>query len=271
MSSFSEWIRGTVSKKLSFAGYEFTEATYAPGVKLSPHSHDCVYFRYVLEGDFTEFYGKKELLSGPSTVIFRSTDEIHSNHFHTKSRCFNIQVEPKHFDLISCGHERLSDTYVSRGGNPAYLIGRLYRELQTIDEFSGLTIEGLMLEIIAETLRQSAKKTFRNPPCWLLRVKESIDDEKFKQNITIKHLAKIAAVHPTHMAGEFRRYFGITIGDYVRLRRVEFARHKLITSNIPISEIALASGFYDQSHFTRVFKNIVGMTPAVYRNTFESH
>ena len=55
-SKDSDWIRGNIAKKLSLNGYNFTEAIYAPNTKLSPHSHNFIYFRYVLTGNFTEFY-----------------------------------------------------------------------------------------------------------------------------------------------------------------------------------------------------------------------
>lgn len=267
---FSEWIRGKILRDFSLGGFKFTEATYAPGVKLSPHSHDFIYFRYVLAGNFTEKFGKNEVLSKPATMWFRSTDEIHSNHFHTKSRCLSINFKPRQFERLSNNEKFLKDTKIIATKNITHLFTRLYREIQEVDEFSELTIEGLMLEIIAETLRQSSKRNFRTPPLWLEQIKEKLNEE-FRENLTIETLARLADVHPTHLVGEFRRYFKMTIGDYVRQKRVEFARNELISSNIPISEIALDSGFFDQSHFTRVFKKTIGMTPAVYRNTFRNH
>ena len=127
-----------------------------------------------------------------------------------------------------------------------------------------------MLEIVAETLRQTSNKSLGTPPRWLITTKERLD-QGFRENLTIDSLAKSAGIHPTHLVGEFRRYFKTTIGDYVRQRRVESAKQMLMSSKTPISEIALISGFFDQSHFTRVFKKTVGITPAVFRATFRDH
>lgn len=270
MSMSSEWIRGKISREFSLGDYKFTEAVYSPDVRLSPHSHDFIYFRYVLAGTFTEYVSKGEFLSKPSTMMFRSSDETHSNHFHTKTRCLTIKLKSRQFEKISNNQKMLKDTTILSSKNMTRLFTGLYRELYSVDEFSEMTVEGLMLEIVAETFRQSVKRTFGNLPRWLVQTKENLD-EGFRQNVTIETLANIAGVHPTHLVGEFRRHFKTTIGDYVRQRRIEFARKKLIHSNIPISEIALASGFFDQSHFTRVFKKVTGMTPAVYRTTSQSH
>jgi AraC family transcriptional regulator len=81
-------------------------------------------------------------------------------------------------------------------------------------------------------------------------------------------LAEIAAevgVHPVHLASTFRRYFHHTMGDYQRQLRVEFACRQLASGCASLGEIALAAGFADQSHFVRVFKRHLGITPGAYR------
>jgi AraC family transcriptional regulator len=54
----------------------------------------------------------------------------------------------------------------------------------------------------------------------------------------------------------------------LRKRRIEKASHSLQNSNQSLVEIALSSGFSDQSQFTKSFKRMTGLTPAQYRNLF---
>ena len=82
----------------------------------------------------------------------------------------------------------------------------------------------------------------------------------------VRELAKEAGVHPVYLARIFRRYYGCTIGDYVRSIRIQQAQEDLLDSNKAIAEIAIKNGFADQSHFTRSFKHVTGVTPARYRN-----
>jgi AraC-like DNA-binding protein len=63
----------------------------------------------------------------------------------------------------------------------------------------------------------------------------------------------------------FRQIHGCTVGEYVRKLRINAACHDLNDSEIPLAEVALTSGFADQSHFSRVFKRQVGMTPGAFR------
>ena len=80
-------------------------------------------------------------------------------------------------------------------------------------------------------------------------------------------LALDIGVHPVHLARVFRKNFDCTVGEFVRRLRIERACKEIAESSAPISEIALALGFYDQSHFSNTFKRFTGMTPAAYRAT----
>jgi AraC family transcriptional regulator len=62
-----------------------------------------------------------------------------------------------------------------------------------------------------------------------------------------------------------RRAFGESLGSYQRRLRVRLACERLRDSSLSLAAIALDAGFTDQSHFTRVFKRLIGATPAVFR------
>ena len=264
----SDWIRGNVLSKTDMSGYRFTEAQYTSGTKLSPHSHDYVYLRYVLSGNFTEYYGRNEAVCDSGTVMFRANDEKHHNTFQDASKCLTVRFDSRRLEEIFPEHKYPTTTSL-KSGSLSLLFTRLYREIREQDEFSELTIKGLMLEIAAEMFRKLDRRNTSSPPLWLLNVKELIDGSG-SERVAIKDLAIAANRHPTHLVNAFRDHFSMTIGDYVRIRRIEKSITKLCGSNMPISEIALEAGFYDQSHFSRVFKKTMGVTPSAYRRSFKS-
>ena len=78
---------------------------------------------------------------------------------------------------------------------------------------------------------------------------------------TLRAAAAVVGRHPTHLARSFRATFGLAPHAYVTARRVDRARRLLVDGMAP-AEVAVAVGFHDQAHLTRVFRRHVGTTPA---------
>jgi AraC-like DNA-binding protein len=102
------------------------------------------------------------------------------------------------------------------------------------------------------------------PPKALRRVRDYIDAH-LEESIGLKDLAEVAGLSMFHFARAFKQSQGVTPNCYLFQRRVERAQQLLADSNLPLCEIAIATGFSDQSHFARRFREHVGTTPAKYR------
>ncbi len=126
-------------------------------------------------------------------------------------------------------------------------------------------LEGLTLELLAAAAE--APPTPRAAPRWLPRVLERLHDE-LDRPVTLQELARDLALHPAQLSAGFRRHLGRSLGQYRRELQVEFVRQHLRDPRLagePLAEIALAAGFADQAHCTRVFKAVTGWTPARFR------
>ena len=106
-------------------------------------------------------------------------------------------------------------------------------------------------------------------PPWLRQAREIIV-EHFSETLKLTQIAAEVGVHPVYLATAFRQKFGVTVGEFVRQLRIEHACAELIKGDLPLAAIALQAGFADQSHFSKVFKLYVGMTPHKYRNIVRS-
>ncbi|NUS16343.1 MAG: AraC family transcriptional regulator [Streptomyces sp.] len=91
-------------------------------------------------------------------------------------------------------------------------------------------------------------------------------DARLRDGVTLQEAAARVHAHPTHLVRAFSGAFGIAPHQYVMARRVDLAR-RLLLDGQPVGEVATAVGFYDQSHFTRHFKRIVGTPPGRYART----
>jgi AraC family transcriptional regulator len=98
----------------------------------------------------------------------------------------------------------------------------------------------------------------------LRRVIEYLD-EHLDQNLGLRHLAGVSGLSEDHFARAFRESTGVPPHRFLLQRRMARARQLLEISDLPIAEIALALGFADQSHLTRLFRRETGMTPGQMR------
>ena len=102
------------------------------------------------------------------------------------------------------------------------------------------------------------------PPRAMRRVREFVE-EHLEENISIQALANIASLSMYHFARAFKQSEGMTPHEYLIRRRVQRTKDLLAETDLSLSEIALASGFSDQSHCARRFREHVGVTPSSYR------
>jgi AraC family transcriptional regulator len=86
-----------------------------------------------------------------------------------------------------------------------------------------------------------------------------------EHDVSLGDLAEVAGLSPHYFAELFRQRLGTTPHRYVLERRIERAKHLLRNRTRTILEVAHLSGFKDQGHFGRVFRQLVGATPSAYR------
>jgi transcriptional regulator GlxA family with amidase domain len=98
----------------------------------------------------------------------------------------------------------------------------------------------------------------------LRRIREYIDNN-IEQRISVEALAGLASLSVCYFVRAFKQSVGVTPHDYLIRRRVERTMELLAGTDMPLSEIALATGFADQSHCARRFRQHVGMSPKAYR------
>ncbi|TDV06775.1 AraC family transcriptional regulator [Paraburkholderia caballeronis] len=97
----------------------------------------------------------------------------------------------------------------------------------------------------------------------LARLTEYIEDN-LDRSIGLGELAGVVNVSRFHFSRLFKRSMGMTAISYVEQCRIRRAQTLILETVIPLSEIALMTGFADQSHFTRRFHRHVGCTPATF-------
>ena len=264
-SLYGETLR---SRKVS--SFELSERVYPARFRTPRHSHKQALFCYVVQGDYTETYGRKTRECSQSALLFHPANETHAEHFHDSGgKSFIIEIAPDWLERARECAAVVDDPAEFHGGAHELLARRLYKEFTLMDGASSLVIEGLMLEMIGETSRHNAhhsRISANLAPRWLQQARDLLHS-RFAERLTLAELAHDVGVHPVHLAQAFHKSYQRTIGDYVRQLRIEYACRELAASETPIVQIALAAGFCDQSHFTRTFKRLIGVAPSQYRES----
>lgn len=246
-----------------------TESDIMPGAVLPRHSHENAYFCWVVLGTFTETYGRKSRECLPSTFKYHPPGEVHEERFHTAgARLFRVEVSREWLDHVREHSPGLADPAEYHDDTLRQLMSTLHAEFLFADGGgSQLAISWLALEIASAASRHEGRRGSpgRNAPGWVDAVREIVH-ERFADPPTIAAIAGQVGLHPVYLASAFRRHTRYSIGEYMRLVRVEYARRALATSDEPLVEIALAAGFADQSHFCRTFKRYTKLTPSEFRS-----
>ena len=145
---------------------------------------------------------------------------------------------------------------------------RIAGELRAHDQSWPLAAEGLVLQLLATAGRADPSAQTRRP-AWLRDVRDLLH-ERTPASASLSELAGVVGVHPAHLARSFRRDYGVTVGQYARELRLEWATSQLARPDLSLAEVAAGAGFADQSHFTRSFRSYAGVTPGRYRELVRS-
>lgn len=242
------------------------EITYPPGSCEGRHSHRRASFIYIVGGDHWATHSRGGGTARAGTVRYLPVGEPHEVYFPLGSTCLQLELESSTIDLaaeqgrpLECPGEILD----ARAGP---LGVRLHHELFRSDDLSQIDVEAVALQLLLSG-EPAGHARRRDPPPWLRRIGEQLCEE-FASRFGLQTIARSAGRHPVQVSRQFHRHFGCTLSEYVRRARVARAQGLLRHTDRGISDIALACGFADQSHFTTAFRRVTGVPPQRYRRAF---
>lgn len=226
------------------------EAAYAPGATVPRHTHEAPLLAAVLSGS-VELTVRRGQYACTRGGVFTHAGEAHANRFGARG----ARLLLVHFDgALECP-SLVADPRVSR------LAQQLAGELRSSDTVAPLAREGLGLQLLALAARAEPEQADAR---WMRRVRDYMEAHLLSP-LRLADLAAVAGVHPAHLGRAFRAALGESPAAYLRRRRLEWARERLLASDAPLADIALQAGFCDQGHFARAFRKMTGLTPGQVR------
>ena len=135
-------------------------------------------------------------------------------------------------------------------------LGRALKQIDTLRD--DLQRENLLL-------REQAAGARGGLAPWQLKRAEALMSENLSVQVPLGQVAEECGLSVRHLARAFRQSTGVPPHRWLLDRRVERAKELLPNSDLSLSDVALACGFGDQSHFTRTFTAAVRLSPGVWR------
>jgi AraC family transcriptional regulator len=230
------------------------------------HTHHDAHFILVTGGVYVSAAGRTPA-DGQAVLVYNPPGTTHRDHFERGRGSFlAVSIRPAAASAALAG--------LSAPDEPLYLTAARQRGIAIriaaacARGAEALSLEALGLELLG-SLDRRAPPERAAPPGWLAAALELLHD-RWREELTVTQIAADVGVHAVHLARTFRRHCGCTPGEFARFRRLERSLALLRGTRLSLAEVALDSGFADQSHFSRTFARCFGLPPGEYRRLLGS-
>lgn len=244
--------------------YDVSEQRYTPGLTLNFGVETDGYFCFVSGGALSDSNAAKRFAYSGVNLLFFPPNQPRTVEFDEPTLCLIVRVAPALLSRVRLELQDRSPVDI-QGWEALWLIRKLQAEFRKDTDSGSLIVEAIILQLLVITARCSREERKSSARAWLSNIRKVIEDQ-YLNEFRLSELAALAGVHRVHLVREFRKHYGATIGQYIRKLRVDHACQLLGQTNLPLREISSRCRFADQSHFTKQFRKLSGLTPAAYRD-----
>ncbi|MFC0777870.1 helix-turn-helix transcriptional regulator [Flavobacterium sp. HJSW_4] len=242
-------------------GLAVVETEYQNKVYEGWHSHNNAHITLFLNGGTTEKRKNFSETVGPGSLLFYHSDELHLNQNTLfPSRNINIEIEENLLKELEMNEAALEKS-VQNSVYTKFLILKIFKETQSSDSFSNDNIRMLFSQLSNST---DHLERFDKSPFWVKSLNELLND-CWNENPNLNDLAQVLHLNPITISKHFPKYFGCTLGEYMRRIKINRSLSLIQSSPENLTEIAFQCGFSDQSHFIRTFKSQTGFLPKQFQ------
>jgi AraC family transcriptional regulator len=258
---------GITDQKLDTDGLILTNTLYTHDY-VDWHYHENAYFTFILSGKVMEGNKKGKIDLSAGSLLFHNAQESHYNiKPKGETRGMHLEIEQRWMNELYANGNINEGSFEVEHPKIKILFYKILRESRIADPMISSSIEQLVIEAMDALFIRHSKSRFR--PSWINTLSDLLQDH-YLSPIDVKAIAKEIDIHPVHLSRSFSKYFGCTMAEYIRQLKVERALSQLSVSQHSLSTIAYQSGFADQSHMIRCFKEMSGNTPSIYRKMINS-
>lgn len=249
---------GNHNQELKFDGIIITDIEYTHE-KVDWHYHENPYFTYLIQGKLFEESKKKSDYLTSGSLLFHNWQDAHYNiKPPIYTRGFHIELNSEWFLKNEITLSNFEGSINIQNPQIKTILNRIFLETKVNDSHSQLSIELLILDIFNKL--DANTHQLKKKPKWIKIIKELIKEDS-NCDFSLSYLSNELNIHSAHLSREFSKYFGMTLGNYIRLQKVNKALLLIAKNEFSMTDICYKCGFYDQSHFILNFKRVYKMTP----------
>lgn len=260
--------------------------TKSPQRELSNHVHDYYEIVYVYSGQGTFFIGdvfyrmqQGDVFLIPNNTIHRAMPDkdnpvTSTIIFFSPTLLYNNPVD-EFFSYIHL-FEETKKFNIYQISLPSEAQQKIEKQLLTIQQeitneelgakhASLIILHQIILDLYRIRIKSNAKSRIYNSD-WITDILAYIN-EHLGESLSLTDLANKSLVSTSHFSRIFKQKTGIGLIEYLNTKRIIKAKELLLTTTYTVSQIAEKCGFESVSHFHRIFKKYLKMTPASYRKS----
>jgi AraC-like DNA-binding protein len=255
--------------------YELLQARYVHH-RFGLHTHDCFVLAVVEDGAEGLRVGGARLVAYPCDVVLFSPGEVHDG-WAQDGRGFSYRAVYPSRDLVA----RVLGLPPATPGVP-YFRGNVITDPQVADGLrrahgwlaagndarGGQAVLARVLELLFDRYGANDQDR-RRVVTGTAAVARGLIDSRIVEPVRLVDLARACDETPLQVLRAFRAAYGLPPHRYQLQRRVHLAQGRL-RAGADLAALAAELGFADQSHFTRVFKSVVGVAPGAYQRAAAS-
>ena len=244
------------------------------------HCHDFYEFFLIVSGSCRHLVngGVQRLAEG--ALVFIRPDDTHAYDYDGKNDCEFVNI-PCAAELIReafryLGGEPFARRYLAPAMPPVVILSQVerkaflteYEKLRVLSSFNKpyarLFLKGLIAETFTSYFSADCTASSNTLPGWL---ESLLAEMQKKENFTagLSRMYALSKRSPGHLNRAFRQYLSMTPVAYINGLRLDYAKVLLLSTELPIVDVAFESGFNNLSHFYHLFHGEYGMAPAELR------
>lgn len=237
------------------------------GFFFAGEAHPALELTYVDQGVMHSVTDGQELILEQGDMVLYGANQWHMQYadMDMAPRYVTLSFEVQDGDLNSLLNRKLRPPQAC-----VTLIQQIIREQERMDAFSVDMIAAQLTQLLLQLLRQQepaaklmASNSLNSENEIICRAQQYISAH-IREKLTVPHVAKQVDVSPSYMTALFHKNLQISPGEYIRRIKIQESKQMIREGNMNFTEIAEALHYSTVHHFSRQFKDKVGLTPTEY-------